>query len=79
MGAEADDELIYTPSQLALLLDSEEATADAPVEAPPVDPPAQEEGLMTSPSADAVEEAPEEEQQSMLGMAEEEENPDGVA
>jgi len=79
MGAEADDELIYTPSQLALLLDSEEATADAPVESPPVDPPAQEEGLMTSPSADAVEEAPEEEQQSMLGMAEEEENPDGVA
>jgi hypothetical protein len=72
MGAEANDELIYTPSQLSLLLEAEEDPDDTPIDEPTVAPPAPEEGLMASPSGDDVEAAPDMEQQSMLGMDEEE-------
>jgi hypothetical protein len=72
MGAEANDELIYTPSQLSLLLEAEEDPDDTPLDEPTVAPPAPEEGLMTSPSGEDVEAAPDMEQQAMLGMDEEE-------
>jgi hypothetical protein len=78
MGADANDELIYTPSQLSLLLEAQEEAEEMPMEETPAEPPAPEGGLMASPSGEDVEAAPEEEQQSMLGMAEEE-TPDELA
>lgn len=79
MGADIDDELIYTPSQLSLLLDAQEEAEEMPsMEQAPAQPPAPEGGLMASPSEEDVEAAPDDEQQSMLGMAEEE-TPDELA
>jgi len=77
MGADPDDEVIYTPNQLAVLLRSQQQESEdgpamedsTPTE--PVSPPT-ESGLMSSPSEEDIEPAPEEEQQSMLGIAEEE-------
>ena len=79
IGADIDDELIYTPSQLSLLLDAQEEAEEMPsMEQAPAQPPAPEGGLMASPSEEDVEAAPDDEQQSMLGMAEEE-TPDELA
>lgn len=80
MGADVDDELIYTPSQLSLLLDAQEEDEEMlPMEEDPMEAPALEGGLMASPSEEEVEAAPEDEQQSMLGGMAEEETTDELA
>lgn len=76
MGADAEDELVYTPTELRMLLESEEQSEEEQFEmaaAPaPVEEPMDEGGLMAVPAEDDIEAAPEDEQQAMLGMAEEE-------
>jgi len=70
MGADANDEIIYTPTQLALIMGPSEGKGPPIEEAPVEEEVAPEMGLMSlDPSA--VEAAPEDEQQEMLGMVEE--------
>lgn len=76
MGAEPDDEIVYTPTQLQLIMnmqqqDSEEAEM-VPSETPEAPVGQESEGLMGMPTGDDIEAAPEEEQSAMLGMTEEE-------
>ena len=80
IGADADDEVVYTPSELRAVMEMDKK-ADAPVEDAPEAAEEQAEapqGLMAAPSMDG-EQASEEEQMNMLGMTDEEETTDGLA
>jgi hypothetical protein len=80
IGADADDEIVYTPSELRAVMEMDKE-ADAPMEDAPEAAEEQAEapqGLMAVPSMDG-EQASEEEQMNMLGMTDEEETTDGLA
>ena len=83
MGADADDEIIYTPTQLQMILEQQEDQGSGdPIRSqqPMAEEPASEEGgLMGAPATDDIQAAPDEEQQAMLGVMDEEETSDGVA
>lgn len=78
MGLDTGDEIVYTPTELKILLEGakeqEEEEFDMAVSSPdPVeDPVVEPDGLMAVPEEDDVEAAPEDEQQAMLGATEEE-------
>lgn len=83
MGADADDEIIYTPTQLQMILEQQEnqETGDPMMsEEPMTEEPAPETGgLMGAPESDDIQSASDDEQKAMLGMMNEEETSDGVA
>jgi hypothetical protein len=71
MGADANDEIIYTPTQLALIMGPSEEKRPPSEEAMPVEEDAAPEMGLMSLDPSLVEAAPDDEQQGMLGMAEE--------